>query len=264
MRAIYMGKDKPSAIHALRHLLESGVEVVCVVAPPPGSATNPCLADAARDLGLPLSTDRALYDRLAGDERAAPGVGRLENVDLVLSFLFWKRIRRPLIELPRMGCLNFHPAPLPDFRGLGGYNVAILEDLPEWGVSAHFVEESFDTGDLVKVERFPIDATAETAYSLEQRTQRHLLRLFQDVLALALGSDPLPRTPQGAGRYIDRQEFERMRRIDLDEPADHIERKIRAFWYPPYRGATVELDGEPFTLVSDVLLEEIATQYGGD
>ncbi len=54
-----------------------------------------------------------------------------------------------------MGCLNFHPAPLPDFRGLGGYNVAILEGLPEWGVSSHFVDEHFDTGDLVDVERFP-------------------------------------------------------------------------------------------------------------
>ena len=42
--------------------------------------------------------------------------------------------------LGRIGCLNFHPAPLPDLRGVGGYNVAILEGMREWGVSCHFVD----------------------------------------------------------------------------------------------------------------------------
>ena len=82
------------------------------------------------------------------------------DVDVVISFLFWKLIREPLISLGRVGCLNFHPAPLPDFRGVGGYNVAILEGLSSWGVSCHFVDERFDTGDVVEVERFPIDPHA--------------------------------------------------------------------------------------------------------
>ena len=76
------------------------------------------------------------------------------NVDVVISFLFPKLIREPLCPLGRVGCLNFHPAPLPDYRGLGGYNIAILEGL-RVGVSCHFVDERFDTGDLVEVERFP-------------------------------------------------------------------------------------------------------------
>lgn len=281
MRAIYMGKDKPSAIAALRHVVESGVEVVCVVAPGAGEAdagssdepsarpaddpsARPTLADAARELGLPLADDGALYARLDGDDRAAPGVGPLDDTDLVLSFLFWKRIRPPLIALPRIGCVNFHPAPLPDFRGLGGYNAAILEALPEWGVSAHFVDDDFDTGDLIRVDRFPIDPSAETAWSLEQKSQERLVTLFQDVIAIAREPDPLPRTPQGpGGRYIDREEFEAMRRVAPDDPPDLIERKIRAFWYPPYRGATVELGGRDYTLVSEELLAEIAARYGG-
>ena len=96
---------------------------------------------------------------------------RPADVDVVVSFLFWNLIREPLISLGRVGCLNFHPAPLPDFRGVGGYNVAILEGLPEWGVSCHFVDEHFDTGDLVAVERFPIDPDAETALSLDLRAR---------------------------------------------------------------------------------------------
>ena len=213
-------------------------------------------------MDLAVATDRALYDRLAGDPSAAPGVGALKDVDLVLSFLFWRRIRTPLIALPRIGCLNFHPAPLPDYRGLGGYNAAILDQAEEYGVSAHFVDEAFDTGDLIRVDRFPIDPERETAHSLEAKSQDRLLSLFRDVVGLALAGKPLPRAPQGSGRYIDRSEFEAMKRVHPDDPPGLVDRKIRAFWYPPYPGAKIEVGGRDYTLVSDALLADIGARYG--
>ena len=115
----------------------------------------------------------------------------------MISFLFWKLIREPLISLGRIGCLNFHPAPLPDFRGLGGYNVAVLEGLDEWGVSCHFVDEHFDTGALVEVERFAIDPAGETAFSLDLKSQERLLGLFRSVMSRVLAGEELPRRPQG-------------------------------------------------------------------
>jgi methionyl-tRNA formyltransferase len=174
-----------------------------------------------------------------------------------VSFLFWKRIREPLISGPRIGCLNFHPAPLPDIRGLGGYNVAIAEGMPEWGVSAHFVDEDFDTGDLVAVERFPI-AADETAFSLDVKSQERLYEVFTGVMDRALRGEELPRTPQGDGRYVSREEFEQLRRI---RPGDNVERKVRALWYPPHLGATVEVDGRELTVVDERLLRELAALY---
>lgn len=263
MRSIFMAKSKPSAVEALRHLIERGVDVMAVVAPEDAGGLGG-VVDVAREHGIPLTSDRELYARLQGDADAAPGVGPLEEIDLVLSFLFWRRIRAPLIELPRLGCINFHPAPLPDYRGLGGYNVAILEALPEWGVSAHFVDERFDTGDLIRVDRFAIDADRETAWSLEKRSQRRLVALFEDVIDDAIRQGELPRRPQGEGRYIDRAEFEAMRRVGPDDPPELTERRIRAFWYPPFPGATIELGGRVYTLVDDALLREIGAKYGDE
>ena len=140
-----------------------------------------------------MTTDDELYARI---ER-----GELADIDLVLSFLFWKRLRAPLIELGRIGCLNFHPAPLPDMRGMGGFNVAILEGFAEWGVSGHFVDADFDTGDLVRVDRFPVEPDA-TALSLDMDSQVRLLALFKDVVDMAVDGTELPRTPQGEGRYV--------------------------------------------------------------
>ena len=247
-----MGKHKRSAVLALEHLVAGGAEVVAVVAPPPGGDEHEAqrLDVAAQRQGLRLTSDDQLYAEIED--------GSLTGVDLVLSFLFWKRIRPPLIGLAGTACLNFHPAPLPDIRGIGGYNVAILEDFAEWGASAHFVDEEFDTGDLVRVDRFPIDREAETALSLDLRSQERLLGVFRDVIDLALAGRPLPREPQGEGRYITRDEFEALRRVGSQDPPELTERRIRAFWYPPFDGATMELGGRTLTLVDRSLLKQAA------
>jgi methionyl-tRNA formyltransferase len=243
-----MGKSKRSAVRALDLLVERGAEVVAVVAPEPDRWTRePQRLDlAARRHGLPLVSDAELYADPPGE------------VDLVVSFLYPRLIREPLISLGRIGCLNFHPAPLPDFRGLGGYNVAILEGLREWGVSCHFVDEQFDTGDLVEVERFTIDPDAHTALSLDLESGERLVRLFARVMERALAGEELPREAQGEGRYVSGEEFERLRVV---RPGDDLERKLRAFWYPPHPGAVLDVEGRRLTLVDDALLAEVAEAY---
>lgn len=248
MRAVFMAKCKRSAARALEWLVQQDCEVVAVVASEPDRWTR---EEQRVDLvaerhALQLVDDHDLY-------RAPP-----EDVDVVISFLFWKLIREPLLSLGRIGCLNFHPAPLPDFRGLGGYNVAILEGRAEWGVSCHFVDEGYDTGDLVDVERFPIDGYRETALSLDLQSQERLLGLFQVVMRRVLAGEQLPRRPQGKGRYIDREQFESLRIV---RPGDDLERKLRAFWYPPHPGAVIEVDGRPLTLIDERLLADAAEAY---
>jgi methionyl-tRNA formyltransferase len=243
-----MGKSKRSAVLALDWLVANGVDVVAVVAPEPDEVTHEQqrLDLAASRHGLPLTSEAELYADPPAD------------VDVVVSFLFWNLIREPLISLGRAGCLNFHPAPLPDYRGVGGYNVAILDALESWGVSCHFVDEHFDTGDLVEVERFPIDQDAETAFSLDLKSQEHLLALFERVMQRLLAGEDLPRSPQQDGRYVSRAEFEELRVV---RPGDDLLRKLRAFWYPPWPGAVLDVDGRRLTLVDESLLGDVAAAY---
>jgi methionyl-tRNA formyltransferase len=120
------------------------------------------------------------------------------------------------------------------------------------------VDSGFDTGDLVEVERFPMDPDTATAFSLDLESQERLFGLFTRVLARALAGEELPRSPQGEGRYVDRAEFEELRRV---RPGDDLSRKLRAFWYPPHAGALVEVDGRPLTLVGDDVLADVAQAY---
>ena len=182
-----------------------------------------------------------------------------DDVDLVISFLFWKRIREPLLSLGRIGCLNFHPAPLPDMRGVGGYNVAVLEGMSEWGVSCHFVDADFDTGDIVEVERFAIDPDTATALSVDLDSQEHLYELFKRVMrrvlagrgaaAHAAGRGPVrePRGVRGAAARAARA---------TTSTASCARSGIR-----PIPGALVEVDGRDLTLVDEKLLAELARLY---
>jgi methionyl-tRNA formyltransferase len=248
VRVVFMGKSKRSAVGALDWLVARGADVAAVVAPEPDELTHEAqrLDLAAHRHGLALVSEAELY--------ADPP----PDLDVVISFLFWNLIREPLISLGRVGCLNFHPAPLPDFRGVGGYNVAILDGLAQWGVSCHFVDEHFDTGDVVEVERFAIDQHAETAFSLDLKSQEHLLALFERVMQRVLDGHELPRAPQRDGRYVTRAEFDELR---LVRPGDDLPRKLRAFWYPPWPGAVLEVDGRRVTLVDEELLAEVAAAY---
>jgi methionyl-tRNA formyltransferase len=257
LRVILMGKDKPVVRKGFDYLLSHGYSVVAVVGPENGPATGGRLVDVAARRGIPTTTDKKLYDVLEG--RAAPETlsFSLDNIDLVVSLLFWKRIRKPLIQLPRIGCINFHPAPLPEFRGIGGYNVAILENLNYWGAAVHFVDEAFDTGELIDVRLFDIDASRETAFSLEQKTQHLLFEMFRDTMENVKRDLKFTGKPQGEGRYFSKDDFEQLRRIQPDDSPETIARKVRAFWYPPNGGASILINGTEYTVIDQEILARI-------
>src|SRR5690606_5587196 len=111
---------------------------------------------------------------------------------LIVSYLFWRKIKEPLISGPRYGCINFHPAILPDWRGTAGYNIAILNKLSEWGATAHYIDKDIDTGDIIKTFKFNFDYRTETAFSLEKKTQEIQVELFKSVILDVLSVGRVP------------------------------------------------------------------------
>ena len=56
------------------------------------------------------------------------------------------------------------------------------------------------------------------------------------------------------GRHLSRKEMEELKHI---QPGDNIDNKIRAFWFPPYDGANIEIDGGRYTVVNRSILEAL-------
>ena len=73
------------------------------------------------------------------------------HFDIAFSMLYWRILDRSFLDAAKYGIVNFHPAPLPAYKGVGGYNLAVLHSLKSWSVTAHYMDESIDTGPILSL-----------------------------------------------------------------------------------------------------------------
>lgn len=240
MKVIFCGR-KNWAAQALKYIIKLGWEVQGVkTAPEALWMPEPHLTTTADKLNLPI---------------LPPHLPLPKDTDLVISYLYSYLIKEPLLSHTKLGAINFHPGLLPEFAGLRGYNYAILEGYKRYGCTAHFMDDKFDHGDIIKSYSLLIDDN-ETAFSLEHKTQQKMFALFKDICKMINRGEPLPRFAQTRPpQTVSRAEFEKAKESPMGYP---VERWVRAWWYPPYRGATIAVDGEKLTLVSDSILKSIA------
>ncbi len=248
MKMIFMGRKKYAA-DMLQWTVDQGIDValVCTDSQFPNSPTML----KAKQLDIPVVSMEEAEEYVNSN----PG-----DIDLVISYLYWRKIRKPLIDGPKLGCINFHPAILPDWRGTAGYNIAILKKLPEWGATAHYIDEKIDTGSIIRVYKFNFDYRVETAQTLEKKTQNIQMELYKSVILDVLEKGRLESIPQekGDGVYISKQKMLDMMKVDLDNlENEDLDLKIRAFWFPPYSGAGFEVNGKFYTLVNNEILKTL-------
>lgn len=246
--AIFMG-SKPGAAVALTMLLRRGWVVrraVVTRRPYQPWTAGDRIEHVARQHGIPV-----------GPQSELP---RDERVDFVISYMYRNLVREDVLALARVAALNFHAAPLPDFGGFGCYNRAVLDRCESFGATCHYMDADFDTGDILRVRRFPIEADRETALSVERKAQEEMLRLFADVCDLAESGAPLPRLPQDPAkrRYLHEADLEALKRIPAGADAETVERYARAFWYPPYRGAVLDVGGIAVEVIPETVKQELA------
>jgi methionyl-tRNA formyltransferase len=85
------------------------------------------------------------------------------EVDLGLCVAFPHKLAGQVLSQCRLGVVNLHFAPLPEFRGSGTLEQAIAQGVAEYGVSLHVMAESLDTGPVIVVERRPLPAGKTTS-----------------------------------------------------------------------------------------------------
>jgi methionyl-tRNA formyltransferase len=91
---------------------------------------------------------------------------RLTGPDILLVGGFGIIIKEPLLELPRMGCVNCHSSLLPKHRGPNPFTSVILAGEKESGVTFHIVTEEVDAGPIITQSTLTVedDDTGGTLY----------------------------------------------------------------------------------------------------
>jgi hypothetical protein len=118
----------------------------------------------------------SLADRLGcevlafSDPNSDPCLERVREVapDLMFSVNVYQRLKQPLLAIPRLGIVNCHFGLLPHYRGMSPYMWAMARGEQEFGVTAHFMDTEFDTGDIIAQACLPIKPR-DSAYAVYVR-----------------------------------------------------------------------------------------------
>ncbi|MCH8615207.1 methionyl-tRNA formyltransferase [Sphingomonas sp. SM33] len=242
MRIIFMGSPD-FAVPALNALADAGHEVVAVYCQPPRPAgrgkadRKTAVHERAEQLGLEVRTPRSLRSDEEQERFAAL------KADVAIVAAYGLILPKPILDAPKMGCVNIHASLLPRWRGAAPIQRAILAGDTVSGVTIMQMDVGLDTGPMLLTRKLMLERK-----NAGQVTEE-MARLGADALTEWLSDPtsyrPQPQPDEGAtyAPKIDKAEA----RIEWTRSAEEIERQVRAF--APAPGAWFDVNGERIKLL---------------
>ena len=260
MRVVFMGTPTFS-VGPLQAVLEAGHEVVAVYCQPPRPAgrgqqvRKSAVHDFAERAGLQVRTPKSL--KSADEQQAFAALQAVVAVVVAYGLI----LPKPILDAPKLGCINIHASLLPRWRGAAPIQRAIMAGDAETGITIMKMDEGLDTGPELMTERQPIFPD-DTSATLHDRLSAQGAELIARTLAVIGTIKPVPQPQTGAtyAAKIDKSEA----RIDWTRPAAEIDRKIRGL--SPFPGAWCEFDGERVKVLNSVVADAVGEpgEYLGD
>ncbi|RWF76583.1 MAG: methionyl-tRNA formyltransferase [Mesorhizobium sp.] len=239
LRVIFMGTPEFS-VPTLRAIAEAGHEIEAVYTQPPRAAGR-------RGLGLMRSPVQREAEQLGVEVRTPVSlkseveqqVFRALRADVAVVVAYGLLLPKPILEAPRLGCLNGHASLLPRWRGAAPIQRAVMAGDFETGMMVMRMEEGLDTGPVAMVEKCAIGPDM-TAGDLHDRLMLIGAALMAEALA-RLERDTLTFTTQATAgvtyaKKIDKAET----RMDWTRPAGEVHNHIRGL--SPFPGAWCETE----------------------
>jgi methionyl-tRNA formyltransferase len=202
------------AVPPLRALVEAGHEIVCVITRPDrrrgrgGAVTPSPVAQAATELGLPVSTEMADVATAGAELAVVVAYGRIIPVAL----------------LEQVPMVNLHFSLLPRWRGAAPVERAILAGDSETGVCVMAVEEGLDTGAVYARRTVPI--TGQTLAELRVELVDVGAKLLVEALAGGVAGLPEPEPQEGEVTIAQKISSEDLH-LRWDAEAAALERVVR-------------------------------------
>jgi len=128
------------------YLLNKGYRIPCVFVPP---VATPETISEVREL-LPESD---IFEGGRLSEREMAEIIKKYEYRAMLS-TFYGGIIPP--EVIKLGVVNIHGAILPEWRGAGTLNWAIIKGSTKGGITIHYMDETIDSGDIIDIIEYRI------------------------------------------------------------------------------------------------------------
>jgi len=240
MRIVFMGSPD-FAVPSLNALVENGHEVVTTYSQPPRPAgrgkgeRRTAVHQRAEELGIDVRTPRSLRNE---EEQAR---FRALGADLAVVAAYGLILPKSILEAPKGGCVNVHASLLPRWRGAAPIQRAILAGDEVTGVTIMQMDEGLDTGPMLL--KRELDIRGKSAGQVTEELAELGAEALVDWLNEPTPAEAQPTDGATYASKIDKAEA----RIDWSQPAEQIERQVRAF--SPAPGAWFDALGDRIKLL---------------
>ncbi len=240
LKLAFMGTPAFS-VPTLSALIEAGHEMAAVYTQPPRRSGRGQKEQRSAVHDFALSKGLTVFCPTSLKSPAEQATFAALDLDVAIVVAYGQLLPKPILEAPRLGCLNLHTSLLPRWRGAAPIQRAIMAGDAETGVMVMQMDEGLDTGPIYLSEKVAIDPSDTTA-SLEAKLEPVGASLVVLVLA-ALESkklQPVPQSEEGAtyAKKITKGEAQ----IDWHRSAEELDYHIRGL--SPFPGAWFELPGK--------------------
>ncbi len=227
LKVIFAGTPDFAA-EALKSLLQSQHQVVAVYTQPDRPAgrgrklTPGPVKQLALEHGIDVYQPVSLKD--ADAQQQVAGLG----ADVMVVVAYGLLLPVPVLDAPRLGCINIHASLLPRWRGAAPIQRAILAGDAETGVTIMQMDEGLDTGNMLLKRICPIERD-DTAQTLHDRLAEMGAAAAIEVLdQLSDGlTRPEPQDDSLSNYAAKLSKAEAL--IDWQRPAIDIERLVHGF-----------------------------------
>lgn len=234
LKIVFMGSPD-FAIPTLRELTRHYTVVGVVTQPdrPAGRGrmlTPPPVKVLAQELGIATIQPERLREPAAQEQLQAWAP------DLIVVTAFGQILRKRVLELPRLGCINVHASLLPRWRGAAPIQAAILHGDPATGTTIMQMDPGIDTGAILRQERMEIRPD-DTAGALSERLAEAGANLLIATLPDYLEGKITPQVQDEQYATYAPMLSKEEGLLDFNQPAQALERRVRAFH--PWPGAAM-------------------------
>lgn len=244
MRIVFMGTPAFAAA-SLAAVLETEHSVVGVYTKPDTAKNRGMKLIPSEVKLLALEKGLPVYQPASFKDDEAYETLKALQPDLIVVVAYGKLLPQRVLDIPPLGCINIHGSILPALRGSAPVQWAVLNDLPETGVTAMYLNAGMDEGDIIDVRTTPIGEN-ETAGELMLRLAALGADLLRDTL-VAISAGSASRTPQDSSRasYAPMLTKE-LSPIDWSGTVRHILAQVRGL--NPWPAATATLGDTEFKI----------------
>lgn len=252
MRVVFMGTPDIAAT-CLERILQAGTHVVGVYTKPDTpqnrgmKLTQSPVKQVAVQAGIPV------YQPVSFKDHETVETLRALNPDVIAVVAYGKILPQRVLDIPPKGCINIHASILPQLRGSGPVQWAILRGFRETGVTAMYMAAKMDAGDMIEARRTPIDPE-ENAQSLLDRLAQIGGDLLADTLS-RLERETVEGTPQNEAEATYAPMLTKdLCPIDWEKTPLEIKNQVRGL--DPWPVATMELEGRRFRVYQVAIVEK--------